>query len=97
MIELPNGKCPPTRMDQLAKGVDCARHPLLGCIIAQNGTPPEEQARNFLRSLRSATVHQVAGRAGDLSDAEFKDLWSRLEQWEANGGKVELPPPARGV
>jgi hypothetical protein len=71
MIELPNPKCPPTRMDKLAKGVDCARHPLLGCIIANNGTPPGVQARNFLLSLRDATIHQTVGRAGDLSQAGF--------------------------
>jgi hypothetical protein len=57
--------------DQIAMGADCVRHPLLGCIISNNGTPPIEHARNFLRSLREATVNNVTGRSGDMSDGNF--------------------------
>jgi hypothetical protein len=75
-------------MDLLAMGPDCTRHPLLGCIIANNGTPPGIQARSFLFSLRDATIHQVAGRAGDLSQDEYLDLLHKLDAWEKAGGVV---------
>jgi hypothetical protein len=89
---VPDPKAPPSRMDRLVYGADCARHPLLGCIIGHGNGDLKEQARNFLRSLRSATVHQTVGRAGDLSEAEFLALFRHLEQWHAAGGKIELPP-----
>jgi hypothetical protein len=79
-------------MDMLSMGPDCARHGFLGCIIANNGTPPEQQARNFLLSLRLATIHEVAGRAGDLSHAEYLELLRQLSAWEAAGNTVKLPP-----
>jgi hypothetical protein len=99
MIELPdpNGSlAPPSKADQQVYRVDCCRHPLLGCIIGYGNGPPHEQARNYLRSLRNATVHQTAGRAVDLSDAEFRDLWRRLEAWEAAGNTVHMPPRIAG-
>ena len=91
MIELMNPKCPPTKMDKLVHGEDCVRHPLLGCIISQAGSPPGVQARNYLISLRQATIQQIAGRAGDLSEAEFRDLLSQLEAWEKTNS-VQMPP-----
>lgn len=94
MVDLfPDPKSPPNEMDMLAKGRDCARHGLVGCIIANNGVPPGEQARNFLRSLADATLHGVAGRAGDLSLDEFRTKMRELEEWERNGGVVEMPAP----
>jgi hypothetical protein len=95
MIEFPAPTCPPTAADRLSKGVDCCRHPAVpGCIVANNGTPPGQQARNYLLSLRQATIHQVAGRAGDLSEEEFKDLFRKLLAWEAAGNAVAFPAPA---
>lgn len=70
MIELPNPKCPPNQMDKLVFGADCARHPLLGCIIGHGNGPPDEQARNFVRSLL---------KSGQVTETEFKDLWAGLE------------------
>jgi hypothetical protein len=94
MIELPDPKRTPTptQMDKLAMGADCAIHPLLGCVIANNGTAPEQQARNYLISVRQTTIHQIAGRAGDLSEAEFRDLLHQLEQWEKTNS-VKMPGP----
>jgi hypothetical protein len=97
MMEFPAATCPPTRMDQLVHGVDCVRHPIItGCIVSQKGGTPGQQARNYLLCLRDATIHQRAGRAGDLSHAEYLDLLRQLEQWEAAGGKVNLPSPILG-
>jgi hypothetical protein len=92
MIEFSNPNCPPTKMDQIAMGADCARHGLLGCIIANNGTPPIEQARNYLRSLREATVNNVTGRSGDMSDSEFRTWMLKLEAWHKTN-EVKLPKP----
>jgi hypothetical protein len=92
-FEFPNPKSPPSPMDKLAMGPDCARHPLLGCIIANNGTPPGDQARNYLLSLYEATVHKVAGRAGDLSEDEFRTKLRELEEWEKTNS-VQMPAPS---
>jgi hypothetical protein len=95
MIELPaffnDPKAPPHKGDQLAKGIDCARHPLLGCIIAQNGTSPEVQARNYLLSLRQATFHKASGRPGDLSVEKYQELLAALTEWEKTNS-VSMPP-----
>jgi hypothetical protein len=76
----------------LAMGGDCARHPLLGCIIANNGTSPGDQARSFLISLHNATFHKVAGRADDFTDADYREWMAKLEAWEKTNA-VPLPPP----
>jgi hypothetical protein len=73
MVEFNGTTCPPTEMDKIAMGADCVRHGLLGCIISNNGSPPIEQARNYLRSLRQATADNVTGRSCDMSDAEFRE------------------------
>ena len=80
-------------MDMLAMGSDCVRHPLVGCIIANNGTPPGDQARSYLLSLYNATVHQVAGRAGDMSEDEFRTKLRELEEWEKTNS-VQVPAPS---
>lgn len=87
---------PPTKMDELVYGADCTRHPLLGCIIGHGNGAPEEQARNFLISLRNATFHKVAGRAHDLSEEEFRAKWRELEAWEAAGNFVQMRPRLDG-
>jgi hypothetical protein len=79
-------------MDIIAMGADAVRHPLLGCVIANNGTPPIEQARNYLRSLRDATVNNITGRSVNMSDTEFRDRMLKLEAWHKTN-EVELPPP----
>lgn len=84
---------PPTRMDMIAKGADCARHPLLGCIIAHGSATPEEQARNYLISLYRATEQGIAGREHDLTLDEYRQKLHELEQWEARGNFVQMPPP----
>jgi hypothetical protein len=94
---VPDPKGPPNKMDQLVYGADCARHPLLGCIIGHGNGDPNDQARNFLLSLRDATVHQTAGRAGDLSQAEYLGLLRELEAWERAGNQVKLPPRAIAI
>jgi hypothetical protein len=64
-MEFPAATCPPTKMDQLAMGPDCRRHPIVtGCIVSNNGEAPGLQARAFLAALRKATVNRVAGRQG---------------------------------
>ena len=40
-----------SKLDMLALGCDAARHGLLGCVISNNNTPPNDQAKNFLYSL----------------------------------------------
>jgi hypothetical protein len=92
MMEFPAATCPPTKADQIAMGVDCVRHPIVtGAIISNNGTPPLEQARNFLRSLRQA-IDNVTGRQGDLSDAEFREWMLKLEAWHKTN-EVKMPTP----
>jgi hypothetical protein len=81
MVEFNGTTCPPTVMDKIAMGADCVRHPLLGNIIANNGSTPLEQAKNFLRSLRQATTDNVTGRSCDMSDAEFREWMLKLEAW----------------
>lgn len=95
MIELPDPKSPPSKMDMLVFGPDCCRHPLLGCIIGHGNGTPEEQARSFLLSLRNATIHKVAGRAGDLSEDEFRTKWRALLEWEKTNS-VQMPKPIVG-
>jgi hypothetical protein len=75
MLDLPDPKRSPSKADKLSHGPDCAIRPLIGCVIAQNGVAPGVQARNYLWSLRKATIHQTAGRDGDLSEAEYLKLW----------------------
>jgi hypothetical protein len=76
-------------------------HPLLGhlgCRIGHGNGEPSEQARNFLRSLRQATIWQIAGRLGpDLSDDEYRDWLRKLDAWENAGNVVALPPPIMPV
>jgi hypothetical protein len=94
MIEFPDPRTLPSKMDQLVAGVDCARHPLITtCIISQNGTPPEQQVRNHLLSLRQATLQDVFPRnkALDLTEDEFRILWKKLELWEKSNS-VAMPP-----
>lgn len=87
-----------SRMDMLVKGPDACRHGLLGCVIAQNGTPPEQQARNFLYSLRRATIENIAGRDRnlDLNEAEYQHWLARLAKWEQTN-TVSFPPRARAL
>lgn len=84
-----------SKLDMLTKGVDAARHGLLGCVIAQNGTSPEQQARNYLYSLRRATEQDIAGRDrnNDLAEDEFRHWLARLEKWERTN-TVTFPPRA---
>jgi hypothetical protein len=92
MAELfPDPNSPPSQADMLAMGPDCVRHPVVGCIIANNGTPPEDQARSYLRSLRIATQQQIAGRAGDLSEDDYQAKLAALVAWEAAGNFVSMP------
>lgn len=76
---------------------DSIPHPLLGplgCRIGHGNGTPEDQARNFLRSLRQATIHQIALRTGpDLSEEEYRDCLAKLTEWEKHNA-VQLPPPA---
>ena|SRR6516162_6114831 len=81
-----------TQMDIIAMGADAVRHPLLGCVIANNGTPPIEQARDYLRSLRDATINNVTGRSSDMSDNEFRDWMLKLEAWHKTNS-VDMPTP----
>jgi len=74
-----------SKLDLQAMGPDAARHELLGCVVAQNGSPPGEQARNYLRSLLGA---------GQMTEDEFKHWWKKLVEWEAAGNVVKMPPPA---
>jgi hypothetical protein len=92
MIEFSNPNCPPTEMDKIAMGADCVRHGLLGCIISNNGSPPIEQARNYLRSLRQATADNVTGRSCDMGDAEFREWMLKLEAWHQTN-EVKMPTP----
>ena len=73
-------------------GADAVRHPLLGCVIANNGTPPIEQARNYLRSLHDATINNVTGRAVNMGANEFRDWMLKLEAWH-QANEVKMPPP----
>jgi hypothetical protein len=91
----PDPRSPPTPADMLAMGPDCVRHPVIGNICANNGTPPGDQARSFLWSLRNATINQVAGRAGDLSDADYQAKLAALAAWETAGNFVSMPAPAK--
>jgi hypothetical protein len=81
MVDLP--KQSPSKGDQLSMGVDCAVHPLIGKVIAQNGTSAEEQTRNYLRSLL---------KSGQATPAQFKTLWGQLVAWEQAGNTVPMPP-----
>jgi hypothetical protein len=92
----PDPNSPPNRMDCLAHGEDCARHPLIGCIISNNGTPASAQARSYLLSLYHATEQRVAGRGGDFTAVEYREWLRKLEVWEAAGNVVPLPPPIVG-
>jgi hypothetical protein len=69
-------------MDMLTHGPNCWRHPVAGVIIGETGGTPAEQVRNYLYSLREATIQQRAGRPGDLSHEEHLALLRKLEQWE---------------
>src|SRR5262249_885766 len=93
-INLPDPKSPPSKMDQQALGCDCYRHPLVGNVCAQNGTPAGVQARNFLGSLYHATEHQIAGRPGDMSKAKYLEWLHKLDAWEKAGNQVNMPPVA---
>jgi hypothetical protein len=83
---------PLTQMDIIAMGADAVRHPLIGNVCANNGTPPIEQARNYLRSLRQATADNVTGRSCDMSDAEFRGWMLKLEAWHQTN-EVKMPTP----
>jgi hypothetical protein len=74
-----------SKLDMLAMGVDATRHGLLGCVIANNNTPPNDQARNYLRSLL---------KSGQMTEDEFKHWWRELVMWENAGNSVNMPPPA---
>jgi hypothetical protein len=96
MINLPDPKAPPNKLDKLALGPDCSRHPLVGCIIANNGVGAGAQARNYLWSLRNATIHQILGRDGDMSHDEYLGFLYRLSVWEQTN-HVPMPPPAQAA
>lgn len=82
MIDLPDPRAALSRQDQLVLGVDACRHPLLGIPIGHGNGRPEDQARNFLRSMLNA---------GKITEDEFRELWRKLVEWEAAGGAVTLP------
>jgi hypothetical protein len=93
-MPLPDPRAPPSAGDKATHGKDCARHPLLGCIISQ-GSPAGPQARSYLWSRYEATRQNIAGRDRDLdlSPGEYKAALAELEAWEAAGNKVEMPAP----
>jgi hypothetical protein len=99
MLEFPDPKSPPSRMDKLAMGEDCCRHKLLGCVLANNGTPPGEQARSYLHSIwNAAEVSFVTGETEDERQwrlakirAELREWFRRLEEWEKT--PLSRPPP----
>ena len=86
MIEMPDPKSPPNKMDCLVHGgPDCARHPIItACIVGHGNGDPGEQARNYLRSMLNA---------GKMSEQEFKDWWRELVAWENAGNKVNMLAP----
>jgi hypothetical protein len=87
----------------LGMGPDCVRHGFLGCIIANNGTPPGDQARSYLLSLREANrVSHVTGETAaerewrvQKFDAEIREWFRRLEEWEKTN-VVVMPQPITG-
>lgn len=90
LVELPDPRSPPSRLDRLARGEDCTRHPVLGCIISHGNGSSEEQARSFLQSLwGAARVSFVTGETESEREwrlakiqAELQEWWRRLEEWE---------------
>lgn len=97
-IELPDPTrplAPPSKMDKLALGPDCYRHPFIGNICTQNGGPPGQQARNYLAAILKASFHKTAGRQQDLTKTEYDDLLRRLTEWERTNS-VFIPPPILG-
>jgi len=93
-MNLPDPNRTPSKLDKLSMGPDCAVHPLVGNIVAQNGVPPGVQTRDFLAALRHATVQKISGRDGDMSESEFDEWMHRLDAWEAAGNKVQFPTRA---
>jgi hypothetical protein len=85
MVTLEDPKRSPSKWDKLSAGPDCAVHPLIGNVVAQNGTSPEEQTRNYLRSLL---------KSGQVTGPEFKTLWGKLIAWEQAGNTVPMPSRA---
>jgi hypothetical protein len=102
MIELPDPRSPPSRMDQLAAGVDCIRHPLIGNIVSHGNGTPQEQAENFLHSLRLANqvshvTHETeAERQWRVAkiDAELCEWLARLKKWHKTNTVHMLSPLA---
>jgi hypothetical protein len=93
--ELLDPKRTPSRMDQLAMGIDCTIHPLVGCCVGQTGGTPGEQARNYLQSLLIAhgqvTPLAPAGPHLTLTATEYQEWLAHLKKWEDAGGTVEMP------
>jgi hypothetical protein len=100
LINLPDPRATLSRMDKLAMGADCTRHPLLGCVIGHGNGTPEQQARNFLHSIwNAARVSFVTGETeGEKKwrlqkiQAELQEWMNKLETWERSN-VVVLPQP----
>jgi hypothetical protein len=71
-------------------GEDCARHPLIGNIVSNNGVPAEQQTRDYLLSLYNATFHKIAGRSGDFTADDLREWSAKLAEWHKTN-TVSMP------
>ena len=89
MTDLPDPRSPLNKMEQLVYGQTARRHPVTGFPLQIGGhdsshpaPPPNVQAREHI---------QVVARENGIEAA--RAMQRKLDEFEANGGTVEMPAP----
>jgi hypothetical protein len=85
MADLPDPRAPLNRAEILTFGIDAPRHPVTGHVL-QRGSGAlsvPEQARQHLRTILA-----------DHGLAVAREVERKLDEFERNGGGIEMPPLA---